>query len=212
MTHVIQKGGFGTSVTPVSQIYFEQALLNVQFGCWKKISERYALMVLGYYGKTPGNPDSEIIKLAQEKLKKNPTKKNPVDINDKDKTKGVRVSKEILKKNGIEINDENIFIVATCGIKGVDFLLGKAKLELFYAENKNGLEARKNLLDREEEKIKEEITILNKNIKFLESKVNLLKINLNLNEYKIYVLKNPKLIQKVLEKLNIFLTEGTMGG
>jgi pyruvate/oxaloacetate carboxyltransferase len=205
MAHVIQKGGFGTSVTPVSQIYFEQALLNVQFGPWKQLSERYALMVLGYYGKTPGDPDSKIIQLAQKKLGKNPTDKNPVDINGKDKTKGIKAAKEILKKNGIKINDENIFIVATCAKKGIDFLLGNAKLELFYADNITGLEAKKDPLFEEKEKIKKEISELNKSNQ-------LLKIELSLNICEEYALKNPGLIKKVLEGLDLSLSRGTQGG
>lgn len=200
MPNVIQKGGFGTSVTPVSQIYFEQALLNIQFGPWKQISERYALMVLGYYGKTPGIPDAEILKLAQKKLKKDPTNNNPVDINGKDKSKGIKAAKKILKENGIEINDENIFIVSTCSQKGIDFLLGKAKSEIFYAENKAGIEAEKKSLAEEEKEIKEKIAVLKKNIE-------LLKIELSLSTCEEYVLKNPELIKKVLEELNISLAK-----
>ena len=37
MGDVVKKGGFGTSVTPVSQFYFQQAFNNVMFGPWKKI-------------------------------------------------------------------------------------------------------------------------------------------------------------------------------
>lgn len=35
MREVVEKGGFGTSVTPVSQFYFQQAFNNVMFGSWK---------------------------------------------------------------------------------------------------------------------------------------------------------------------------------
>ncbi len=52
MREVVEKGGFGTSVTPVSQFYFQQAFNNVMFGPWKKIAEGYGKMVLGYFGKT----------------------------------------------------------------------------------------------------------------------------------------------------------------
>ena len=53
MGEAVAKGGFGTSVTPVSQFYFQQAFNNVMFGPWKKIAEGYGKMVLGYFGKTP---------------------------------------------------------------------------------------------------------------------------------------------------------------
>ncbi len=38
MREVVEKGGYGTSVTPVSQFYFQQAFNNVVFGSWKKIA------------------------------------------------------------------------------------------------------------------------------------------------------------------------------
>ena len=38
MQEVVEKGGYGTSVTPVSQFYFQQALNNVMQGPWKAIS------------------------------------------------------------------------------------------------------------------------------------------------------------------------------
>ena len=52
MGEVVMKGGYGTSVTPVSQFYFQQAFNNVMFGPWKKIADGYGKMVLGYFGKT----------------------------------------------------------------------------------------------------------------------------------------------------------------
>ena len=54
MGEVVRRGGFGTSVTPVSQFYFQQAFNNVMFGKWEKFAEGYGKMVLGYFGKTPG--------------------------------------------------------------------------------------------------------------------------------------------------------------
>ena len=61
MGEVVRRGGFGTSVTPVSQFYVQQALNNVMFGPWEKIAESYGQMVLGYFGKTPVPPDPEIV-------------------------------------------------------------------------------------------------------------------------------------------------------
>ena len=52
MREVVEKGGYGTSVTPVSQFYFQQALNNVMQGPWKAIAPGYGKMVLGYFGKT----------------------------------------------------------------------------------------------------------------------------------------------------------------
>lgn len=128
MGEVVRRGGFGTSVTPVSQFYFQQAFNNVMFGPWEKIADGYGKMVLGYFGKTPSAPDAEIVKLASEKLGLEPTTANPVDLNDADPTKGVAPAKKMLQDNNIEETEENIFIAAACKQKGIDFLLGNAKI------------------------------------------------------------------------------------
>ena len=130
MREVVQKGGYGTSVTPVSQFYFQQAFNNVMFGKWKKIAEGYGKMVLGYFGKTPVTPDKEIIKLASEQLGLKPTTKHAVDIADKDESKSLAHVKEILKQNNIKITEENVFIAAACKEKGIAFLKGEAKVNV----------------------------------------------------------------------------------
>jgi len=130
MREVVQKGGYGTSVTPVSQFYFQQAFNNVMFGKWKKIAEGYGKMVLGYFGKTPVTPDKEIIKLASEQLGLKPTTKHAVDIADKDESKSLAHVEEILKQNNIKTTEENIFIAAACKEKGIAFLKGEAKVNV----------------------------------------------------------------------------------
>jgi pyruvate carboxylase subunit B len=87
MQEVVEKGGYGTSVTPVSQFYFQQAFNNVMFGPWKKIADGYGKMVLGYFGKTPTAPDSEIVKLASKQLKLEPTTRRAREIADDDENK-----------------------------------------------------------------------------------------------------------------------------
>ncbi len=128
MGEVIERGGYGTSVTPVSQFYFQQAFNNVMFGSWKKIAEGYGKMVLGYFGKTPVDPDPEVVKMAREQLKLEPTTRIPIDINDEDPKKGVAVATKSLKDNKLKVTDENIFITATCKEKGIAFLKGEAKV------------------------------------------------------------------------------------
>ena len=130
MREVVEKGGYGTSVTPVSQFYFQQAFNNVMFGKWEKIVDGYGKMVLGYFGRTPVAPNSDIVKLASEQLKMEPTTKNAIDIADADETKSLRYSQDILEKEGLEVNDENLFIVASCKKKGVAFLKGEAKINI----------------------------------------------------------------------------------
>lgn len=128
MGETVAKGGFGTSVTPVSQFYFQQAFNNVMFGPWKKFAEGYGKMVLGYFGKTPVAPDPEVVKLASEQLHLEPTTEKVVDINDRDPKKGIAAATEMLKGNNLPITDENIFIAGACKEKGILYLTGKAKV------------------------------------------------------------------------------------
>lgn len=128
MGEVVRCGGFGTSVTPVSQFYFQQAFNNVMFGPWAKIADGYGKMVLGYFGKTPVSPDPKVVKLAQEQLKLEPTERPPIEMNDEDPTKGLEQARKQLKDEGIKDTDENAFIVATCKEKGIKFLKGEAEL------------------------------------------------------------------------------------
>lgn len=128
MREVVEKGGFGTSVTPVSQFYFQQAFNNVMFGPWKKIAEGYGKMVLGYFGKTPVKPDEGVIKMAAEQLGLEPTTKHAVDIADADESKSVAYAQKILREQGIEPSEENIFIALACKEKGIAFLKGEGKV------------------------------------------------------------------------------------
>ena len=129
MTEVVEKGGFGTSVTPVSQFYFQQAFNNVMQGNWKKIADGYGKMVLGYFGKTPSAPDAEIVKIASEQLGLQPTTELAMDIDDKNPKKGRKAAEQALKDAGIDdLSDENVFIAAACKEKGIQFLKGEAKL------------------------------------------------------------------------------------
>ena len=128
MKEVVEKGGFATSVTPVSQFYFQQAYSNVMFGAWKKMTEGYGKMVLGYFGKTPCEPDAEVVKMAEEQLGLQPTSELVVDLNDKDPNKGIEAAKKMLQEAGLEETEENIFIAAACKEKGIMFLQGKGQI------------------------------------------------------------------------------------
>ena len=122
MSEVVRRGGFGTSVTPVSQFYFQQAYLNVTQGKWKKINPSYGNMVLGYFGRTPVPADPEIIKIASEQLEKPVFTEDPLDILEP----GIPKATKILEENNLPVSDENLFIIASCEQKGLDFLLGNA--------------------------------------------------------------------------------------
>ena len=130
MGEVVSKGGYGTSVTPVSQFYWQQAFSNVMFGEWEKIADGYGRMVLGYFGKTPTSPDSKIVELASKQLELEPTTENPLDIADRDERKSLDYWKNILSEKNIDTTEENIFIAAACNEKGIEFLEGKTKVNV----------------------------------------------------------------------------------
>lgn len=128
MSEVVMRGGFGTSVTPVSQFYFQQAFNNVMFGPWERIAEGYGKMVLGYFGKTPVSPDPEIVNLAAAALGLKPTERSPRDIDDEDPNKGIEAARKRLQEETIPDTDENIFIAAACGEKGITFLKDEGEI------------------------------------------------------------------------------------
>ena len=148
MREVVEKGGFGTSVTPVSQFYFQQAFNNVMFGPWKKIAEGYGKMVLGYFGKTPVEPDKSVVKLASEQLSLKPTKEHAIDIADKDESKSLKFTRELLKKEGIEPGKStlpgNVFKILVAVGDSVKkgqrmFVLEAMKMEIDVNAPKDGL-------------------------------------------------------------------------
>ena len=126
MYDAVRLGGFGTSVTPVSQFYVQQAMNNVIFGKWKKIAPGYGKMVLGYFGRTPVAPDAEIVKIASEQLKLEPTTKTVLELTDADPKKGRAFAEKLLKDAGLATTEENVFIAACCQEKGISFLKNPA--------------------------------------------------------------------------------------
>ena len=135
MKEVVERGGFATSVTPVSQFYAQQSFLNaITEEPWQQANPGYAKMLLGYFGKTPCEPDPELVKWAQEKLNMEPTTEKVVDINEKDPEKGIEAAKKRLEEAGLPTTDENIFISAACKDgnvdKGIEFLLGKGQVSV----------------------------------------------------------------------------------
>ncbi|MBR6099362.1 biotin attachment protein [bacterium] len=135
MKEVVERGGFATSVTPVSQFYAQQSFLNaITENPWEQANPGYAKMLLGYFGKTPCEPDPELVKWAEEKTGLQPTTEHVVDLNDKDPEKGLKAAEERLKAAGLPVTDENLFIAAACKDgnvdKGIDFLLGKGQVSV----------------------------------------------------------------------------------
>ena len=135
MKEVVERGGFATSVTPVSQFYAQQSFLNaITENPWEQANPGYAKMLLGYFGKTPCKPDPELVKWAEEKTGLKPTTEKVVDLNEKDPEKGLKAAEERLKAAGLPVTDENLFIAAACKDgnvdKGIDFLLGKGEISV----------------------------------------------------------------------------------
>ena len=135
MKEVVERGGFATSVTPVSQFYAQQSFLNaITNEPWEQANPGYAKMLLGYFGKTPCEPDPELVKWAEEKTGLKPTTEKVVDLNDKDPEKGIKAATERLKAAGLPVTEENLFIAAACKDgnvdKGIDFLLGKGQVSV----------------------------------------------------------------------------------
>lgn len=128
MREVVARGGFGTSVTPVSQFYFQQAFNNAIMGPWKRIADGYGKMVLGYFGKTPRPPDPEIVAIAAKQMGLEPTTRDPREINDEDPTKGRGPAIERLNAEGLPVTEENIFISASLKDKGIAFLKGEGSI------------------------------------------------------------------------------------
>ncbi|MCK5348183.1 MAG: biotin attachment protein, partial [Desulfobacula sp.] len=124
MREVVEKGGYGTSVTPVSQFYFQQAYANVTQGPWKKITDGYGKMVLGYFGRTPVPPDPDIVQIAEKQLGMSVFDGDPLDILEP----GIPKAKKILEAEGLPVTEENLFIIGALttagGNKGLDFLKG----------------------------------------------------------------------------------------
>lgn len=144
MSECVAKGGFGTSVTPVSQFYFQQAYTNVTQGPWKQITDGYGNMVLGYFGKTPVEPDPEVVKIAEQQLGKPRFDGNPVDILEP----GIPRAIKILEDEDLPVTDENIFIVGALstsgGNKGLEFLKGNFKINV-----RKGTEEKKDTSSKE---------------------------------------------------------------
>jgi pyruvate carboxylase subunit B len=130
MGEVVRLGGFGTSVTPVSQFYFQQAFNNVIFGKWEKFAEGYGKMVLGYFGKTPTPPDPGIVRIASEKMGLPVNTRPPIELDEENPNKGLAAARKKLEAAKLVPTEENLFIVAACGDKGISFLKGEAKVNV----------------------------------------------------------------------------------
>lgn len=131
---VVRAGGAFTSVTPGSQQYWLQAFNNVLHGRWKKIDPGYGRSVLGYFGRTPEPPDSEVIRIAAEQLKLEPFAGDPLEK----APDSIAMAEEALRERNLPLTEENIFLVASAIVpgknmelnEGIRLLTGKPKVNL----------------------------------------------------------------------------------
>ena len=118
---VVRAGGGWTSVTPGSQQYWLQAFNNVLHGRWEKIDAGYGKSVLGYFGRPPLPPDPEVVKIASEKLELPPFDGDPLE----EAPDTLTEAENALKERGIEITDENKFLVAAAIVPGKNMELNE---------------------------------------------------------------------------------------
>ena len=131
---VVKAGGAWTSVTPGSQQYWLQAFNNVLYGRWEKIDAGFGRAVLGYFGKTPLPPDSNVIKAASEQLDLPVFEGDPLEA----APKNIEPAKKALEERGIEISDKNTFLVMAAMVpgkkmeinEGIRLLTGKPKIDI----------------------------------------------------------------------------------
>lgn len=106
--HVRECLGWAPLVTPISQIVGTQAMLNVKFGRWKNFSPAAMDIILGFYGKTPGEVDREVLALAEKNTGKSPLTARPAD--------GLKPQVDDLRKQladkGLPTTDEAVVLFA----------------------------------------------------------------------------------------------------
>jgi len=95
VVHTRKDMGYPPLVTPVSQIIGAQAVLNVLFGRYVRVSNQLKDLVLGLYGKTPVPIDAELTKKllknykrGQEPISGRPADQLPPEIEEARKTIG----------------------------------------------------------------------------------------------------------------------------
>lgn len=118
---VVQAGGGWTSVTPGSQQYWLQAFNNVLHGRWKKMDPGYGKSILGYFGKPPLEVDADVQRIASEQLKLPVFDGDPLEAAEDT----LHPAKKALEERGLELSDENIFLVASAMVSGKNIELNE---------------------------------------------------------------------------------------
>jgi len=96
-------------VTPTSQIVGTQAVFNVLFGRYKKLTAEFADLVLGYYGHTLGEMNPEVVAIAEAQTGKPPITCRPADLLKPEWDQLVAQTKELEGNDG---SDEDVLTYA----------------------------------------------------------------------------------------------------
>ena len=120
-----QELGFPPLVTPTSQIVGIQAVMNVLFGRYNKVTAETQGLAYGLYGKTPAPMDKEVQKhiLKGYERGETPTTGRPGDILEPEWDKAVADTKGIAKDDG------DVLIYGLYPTTGMRFLKWKYGLE-----------------------------------------------------------------------------------
>ncbi|HNV43260.1 MAG: sodium-extruding oxaloacetate decarboxylase subunit alpha [Spirochaetes bacterium] len=99
--------GYPPLVTPTSQIVGTQAVMNVIAGeRYKTLTNESKNLLIGNYGKTPAEPDQELVKRALKELNlEKPVVMRPADLLHPELDLMIEKTKEIQKKNKVSMED-----------------------------------------------------------------------------------------------------------
>ncbi len=127
-------------VTPTSQIVGTQAVFNVLFGRYKKLTAEFADLVLGYYGHTLGEVNPEVMKIAEEQTHKDPITCRPADLLKPEWEDLVKQTKALEGNNG---SDEDVLTYAQFPAVATEFFKHRAEGPHSVAKSFAELEAEK---------------------------------------------------------------------
>ena len=98
--------GYPPLVTPTSQIVGTQAVLNVLMGRYQNLTAESMNLLVGNYGKTPADPDPELVKKALKGLNmKKPVTERPADLIPNELAKIEEELKQKTGKSTVDIDD-----------------------------------------------------------------------------------------------------------
>jgi methylmalonyl-CoA carboxyltransferase 5S subunit len=107
--NVRRDAGYAPLVTPSSQIVGSQAVFNVLMGRYKVMTGEFADLMLGYYGSTLGEKNSEVLKKAEAQAKKTPITARPADLL---KPEWEHLRSDALALEGCNGSDEDVLTYA----------------------------------------------------------------------------------------------------